>query len=151
MFKHYLSYILATGFGSGYAPLAPGTAGSLLALLIYIYLPLPPWWWLIIIILTSITGVKTGTYVEKRATKDPAIVVIDEMAGQWLSLLFLPRTIPVFVAAFLIFRVLDIVKPFPANSSQKLKGGLGIMLDDLIAGIYTNILIWGGWWVYRII
>jgi len=150
MFKHHLSYILATGFGSGYAPLAPGTAGSLLALLIYLFLPLTPWWWLLIIIVTSFAGIKTGTYVENRTKKDPGIVVIDEMAGQWLSLLFLPRTIPVFIAAFFIFRVLDIIKPFPANSAQELNGGLGIMLDDVIAGIYTNLSIWIGLWVYVI-
>jgi phosphatidylglycerophosphatase A len=151
MVKHYLSYILATGFGSGYAPLAPGTAGSLLALLVYIPLPLTPWWWLIIIIVTTLVGIKTGTYVEKQTQKDPGIVVIDEMAGQWVSLLFLPRAIPVFVAAFFLFRMLDIIKPFPANSSQKLKGGLGIMLDDLIAGVYTNMIVWVGYWIYAII
>jgi phosphatidylglycerophosphatase A len=147
--KHFLSYILATGFGSGYAPIAPGTAGSLLALILYILFPLTPWWWLGITLLTAIIGIPTGTYVEGQTKKDPGIVVIDEMAGQWLSLLFLPRTIPVFIAGFLLFRILDIVKPFPANSSQNLKGGLGIMLDDLIAGIYTNILIWIGLWLLK--
>ena len=147
--KHFLSYILATGVGSGYAPIAPGTAGSLLALILYILFPLTPWWWLGITILTAIIGIMTGTYVEGQTKKDPGIVVIDEMAGQWLSLLFLPRTIPVFIAGFLLFRILDIVKPFPANSSQNLKGGLGIMLDDIIAGIYTNFLIWIGLWLLK--
>ena len=148
MLKHFFSYILATGLGSGYAPFAPGTAGSLLALCLYFLFPLTIWWWLIIIIITILLGILTGTYVEKHSVKDPGIVVIDEIAGQWISLLFLPRTGPVFIIAFLLFRVLDIVKPFPADRSQNLNGGLGIMLDDIIAGIYTNILIWGGLWIF---
>jgi phosphatidylglycerophosphatase A len=147
MIKRFFSYCIATGLGSGYAPIAPGTTGSLLALILYILIPLTPWWWLAIVILACVIGTITGTYVEKQTKKDPGIVVIDEMAGQWLSLLFLPRNIPVFIAAFIIFRILDIVKPFPANRSQKIAGGLGIMLDDVIAGIYTNVLIWIGFWI----
>ena len=146
--KHFLSYVLATGFGTGYAPVAPGTAGSLLALCLYVLIPLSEMQWILIIAITIYLGIITGTYVEKRLNKDPGIVVIDEMAGQWLSLLFLPRTFYIYIIAFLLFRLLDIIKPFPADRSQNLNGGLGIMMDDIIAGIYTNILIWSGWWIF---
>jgi phosphatidylglycerophosphatase A len=144
--KKSLFYMVATGFGSGYAPIAPGTAGSLLALVFYLIIPLTPWWWLVIVIIMTFIGIISSTYVERYTKKDPGIVVIDEMAGQWLSLLFLPRSLQIFIAAFFIFRILDIIKPFPADRSQKLQGGLGIMLDDLIAGIYTNIIIRIGLW-----
>ena len=83
--KHFLSYVLATGFGTGYAPVAPGTAGSLLALCLYVLIPLSEMQWILIIAITIYLGIITGTYVEKRLNKDPGIVVIDEMAGLWLS------------------------------------------------------------------
>ena len=79
--------------------------------------------------------------MEKDKGKDPEIVVADEFVGQWISLLFLPRLLWVFVAAFFIFRILDIIKPYPAANLEEIKGGKGIMLDDIIAGIYTNIAL----------
>ena len=69
------------------------------------------------------------------------MIVVDEVAGMMLSVLVLPRTIPILIVAFLCFRVLDIVKPFPAKQAQILRGGLGVMVDDLIAGAYTLVLI----------
>ena len=119
-----------------------------MALCLYVLIPLSEMQWFLIIAITIYLGIITGTYVEKRLNKDPGIVVIDEMAGQWLSLLFLPRTFYIYIIAFLLFRLLDIIKPFPADRSQNLNGGLGIMMDDIIAGIYTNILIWSGWWIF---
>jgi phosphatidylglycerophosphatase A len=79
--------------------------------------------------------------VEKDKGKDPGIVVIDEFVGQWIALLFLPRTFWIFVAGFIVFRILDIIKPFPAADLEELEGGVGIMLDDVIAAIYTNMAI----------
>jgi len=76
-------------------------------------------------------------------TKDPGVIVIDEVAGMILSVLLLPRTLPVLIAAFLLFRLFDIWKPFPARQSQRLGGGLGVMVDDLIAGAYTLLLLMG--------
>ena len=75
--------------------------------------------------------------------KDPGVIVIDEVAGMVLSVLLLPRTIPVLVVAFLLFRLFDMWKPFPARESQVLTGGLGVMVDDLIAGVYALVLVMG--------
>ncbi len=136
-----IAYIIATGFGSGYSPLIPGTAGSFIALLIFIIVPLDNVSWLIICLFVFFTGVWAAQIVEREHGKDPGLVVIDEFVGQWISLLFLPRIFLVFIAAFIIFRILDILKPFPANDSQKLAHGWGIMIDDVIAGLYTNVII----------
>lgn len=136
-----IAYIIATGFGSGYSPLIPGTAGSFIALIIFILVPLDNVSWLIICLIVFFAGIWAAQIVEKEHEKDPGLVVIDEFVGQWISLLFLPRIFLVFIAAFIIFRILDILKPFPANDSQKLAHGWGIMIDDVIAGIYTNAII----------
>ena len=79
--------------------------------------------------------------MEEKHGNDPGIIVIDEFVGQWISLLFLPRILWIYVAAFMLFRIFDILKPFPANDSQKLKHGWGVMIDDVIAGIYTNLVL----------
>ena len=72
--------------------------------------------------------------------KDPGIIVIDEVAGMMVSVLLLPRTIPVLITAFLLFRLFDIWKPFPAAAVPGAHGGLGVMVDDLIAGVYALVL-----------
>jgi phosphatidylglycerophosphatase A len=69
------------------------------------------------------------------------VIVIDEVAGMFLSVLFLPRTLPVLASAFLLFRLFDIWKPYPARQLQEVRGGLGVMLDDLIAGAYALALL----------
>jgi phosphatidylglycerophosphatase A len=136
-----LKYILATGFGTGYAPYASGTVGSFAALLLYILIPLNSYLWLLISIILFFVGIWVSGMVERDKGKDPGIVVIDEFVGQWIALIFLPRMLWIFIAGFLIFRILDIIKPFPAANFEKIKGGTGIMLDDVIAGIYTNIIL----------
>jgi phosphatidylglycerophosphatase A len=75
--------------------------------------------------------------------KDPGLIVIDEVAGMMVSVAFVPRSAPVIVCAFLLFRLFDIWKPFPARESQSLRGGAGVMVDDLIAGAYALVLIMG--------
>lgn len=87
-----------------------------------------------------------GTWAAARAErvlerKDPGIIVVDEVAGMIVSVLFLPRTPQVLLAAFLLFRVFDIWKPFPVRASQDLPGGFGVMVDDLLAGLYTLLLL----------
>ncbi len=136
-----LIYLMATGLGSGYLPFIPGTAGSLLALLIYILFPLDHFTWLIICIVLFLIGIFASGIVERDHGKDPGIVVIDEIVGQWITLLFLPRNYLIFIAGFIIFRIFDIIKPYPARTSEKFSGGMGIMLDDLIAAIYANIAL----------
>ncbi len=136
-----LKYIFATGFGIGYAPYIPGTIGSLVALLLFIFIPLQDYIWLAISILMFFIGMWVSGTVEKDNGKDPGIVVIDEFVGQWIALLFLPRILWIFIASFIVFRILDIIKPFPAADLEELDGGIGIMLDDIIAAIYTNMAL----------
>jgi len=140
-FKKSIIYITGTGLGSGYAPFAPGTAGSLLGLFIYILFPADDITWLLVALIVTIIGIPVSTWIENDKSRDPAIVVIDEICGQWIALLFLPRTLMVFVAAFVLFRIFDIWKPFPISRSQNLRGGWGIMMDDVFAGIAANICL----------
>ena len=134
-------YIIGTALGSGYFPVAPGTAGSLLALFLFWFLPVSSVIWIILILLFFILGVCSGSVIEKEQGHDPQIVVIDEVVGQWMSLLFIPHTLPWFMGAFLLFRLFDIWKPWPVDKLQNLPGGWGIMMDDVMAGIYTALLI----------
>ena len=137
-----LAYILGTGLGSGYVPWAPGTAGSFSALLIFYLIPLTDSHWLIFAVILFVAGLWSSTRIERDlGVQDPPQVVIDEWVGQWLALLFLPRSGLILLLGFLIFRIMDILKPFPARNSQVLKGGWGIMIDDVIAAVYTNITI----------
>ena len=73
--------------------------------------------------------------------KDPGLVVVDEVAGQWITLVGMPFTAPVVLAGFVLFRVMDIVKPWPARALERLPGGWGIMADDVAAGIYAQLLL----------
>jgi phosphatidylglycerophosphatase A len=141
MFKRKLNYLIASGLGSGYSPFAPGTAGSLLAVALYCLFPLPSYIWLIITVLTLLTGSRVSEFVELEKGKDPSIVVIDEIAGQWAVFLFLPRSLWVIAGGFLFFRILDILKPYPAARLENIEGGWGIMLDDLAVAVYANILL----------
>ncbi|MEJ2053029.1 MAG: phosphatidylglycerophosphatase A [Calditrichaceae bacterium] len=139
--KRALIYIIGTGLGSGYTPKAPGTAGSLLAILIYYFFPLDSVYWLLISMLVFCAGVWSGTEIEKDKGEDPGLVVVDEMVGQWLAVVILPHTFVTLLIGFILFRVFDIYKPYPINKSQELKAGWGIMIDDVLAGIYANIVL----------
>lgn len=135
---------LATGGGIGYSPVAPGTVASLCALLIVWLLPFASLGLLLAVALaTGVGGWAAGRTERLLGRRDPSAVVIDEIAGMWLSVVALPRWPLVFLAAFLLFRLFDIAKPFPIRQSEKFSGGLGIMLDDLIAGVYTLAVLWG--------
>jgi phosphatidylglycerophosphatase A len=92
----------------------------------------------------TLVGIWAGGRAERLVgKKDPGIIVIDEVAGMMVSVLFLPLTVPVLIAAFFLFRLFDIWKPFPAHGSQAIPGGLGVMLDDLIAGAYALVILMG--------
>ena len=140
-----LAWLVGTGFGSGLSPLAPGTAGSLAALAIYLLLPIPgnsPWFFLLILIGFPLGIWATGRLVTEEE-KDPGRAVWDEFIGLWVTCLFLPKTWPWMAAAFLLFRALDIAKPWPARRAEALPGGLGIMVDDLLVGIYGAAILNG--------
>jgi phosphatidylglycerophosphatase A len=136
-----------TGLYSGYSPIAPGTTGSLLAALIYIleYIIFKSDCLvvnLLVILILIYPSIKLGNDGEKFFNKkDPSQVVLDEMLGLWISVLFIQFSLQIILLAFIIFRIFDIFKPYPIRKSEKLKGGLGIMLDDIIAGVFTNILL----------
>lgn len=137
------AFLLATVFGSGYSPIAPGTAGSAVGVVAYwalVQLPQPVAFAVMAAVL--VLGTAAAHHVARSTGReDPGLVVVDEVAGQWVSLLFLPLTPATAVAAFFLFRIMDILKPWPARDLEKLHGGFGIMADDLMAGIYANLLL----------
>jgi len=133
-----LALWIATGLGTGYAPLAPGTAGSALTVLILWGLPFSRVGLVVFLVLVTAGGTWAAQRAERLiGEKDPGVIVIDEVAGMTLSVVALPLTVPVLATAFVLFRLFDIVKPFPARASQRVAGGLGVMIDDLIAGLYA--------------
>jgi phosphatidylglycerophosphatase A len=141
---------IATGFGTGYFPIAPGTVGSLAILIAYWICPEISALQLIMIIIgLTALGIYTATITETEMKKklgsdkgnDPGIIVIDEIIGMLIALLFIPKTTFFLITAFILFRIFDIAKPYPARTMEKLHGGWGIVLDDVVAGIYANIVI----------
>lgn len=134
--------IFASGLFTGYSPIASGTVASALATAIY-FIPgfEHPFSIIPASFLTFILGAKAAEIMEERFGHDPAEVTIDEVLGMWISLMFLPKSVGIAILAFLVFRALDIVKPWPARKFDSIPGGLGIMLDDVVAGFYTNLLM----------
>lgn len=125
-------------------PIAPGTAGSAATALLLWLIPVSPLGRGLVCVIVTVTGVGAAGRVERlRGEKDPGIIVIDEVAGMILSVLMLPLTPAVLLAAFLLFRLFDVVKPFPADRAQALPGGFGVMADDLIAGAYALAILLG--------
>jgi len=138
----FLTKLFASGLLSGYSPVASGTVGSAVGLAFY-WIPgfEHPLFLCLASVCVFVLGVFTGTAMEKVYGHDPAEVTIDEVLGMWISLILLPKTILISVIAFFVFRIFDIVKPFPARRFDKLHGGAAIMLDDVICGVYTNLLL----------
>ncbi|HSN01684.1 MAG TPA: phosphatidylglycerophosphatase A [Rudaea sp.] len=138
---------IACGFGSGLSPVAPGTTGSLLALLPWLALrELPLSWFVVVLVLAFALGVWACDWaVRKLHIADPSAVVWDEFVGQWIALAPLvlwPRGWAWIAAGFVLFRSFDIAKPWPVSwADRKISGGLGVMLDDVIAGIYAAIAL----------
>jgi len=133
----------------GFAPVAPGTVGAAAAVPFFLLLRRAGSAWIEIAVCAAM--VAAGAWSAKRTeaalgVEDPGPVVIDEVVGMFVSLLFLPATWPVIAAAFLAFRVFDIVKPWPAGRLEHVPGGWGVMADDVMAGVYANltvqVLIW---------
>jgi phosphatidylglycerophosphatase A len=140
---------IATGFGAGYAPVAPGTFGSIWGIGLVWGLHRAGGHGAVLtgFLLVTLLGFWSAADAERRFGRpDPGCVVVDEIAGQMLSLLVLAPTTPTLVAGFLLFRLLDIVKPFPAGRLESLPGSSGIMADDLLAGIYANLVLRGLHW-----
>jgi len=138
----FVTKLFASALFSGYSPVASGTAGSAVALAFY-FIPgfESPLVIAIVTIIVCLLGIKTSDVMEKRYGHDPAEVTIDEVVGMWISLFLLPKSILTALAAFFIFRFFDIIKPYPARKFDDMHGGFGIMMDDVIAGIYSNVII----------
>jgi len=135
--------ILATVFGIGLVPLAPGTAASAVAAVAYrLALHGLPWplYALMIVVLFAIGGVVSGLYAAELGLPDPSRIVIDEVCGQLLALAFLPSGWLAIGLSFALFRFFDIIKPGPIRRLERLPGGWGIMADDLGAGLAAAVL-----------
>ena len=141
-------YIVATFFYCGYFPKAPGTFTSFVTAIIAYFLFMlwgiaPVYLFFLFSVLFGFLS--SGKVAGKENTKDPSIVVIDEVAGQLVPLLFLGNYSfsPLFTAvvSFVLFRFFDILKPFPVNKMENIKGGSGIMLDDIVAGIMATLIV----------
>ncbi|MFI5237831.1 MAG: phosphatidylglycerophosphatase A [Ignavibacteriales bacterium] len=139
---NFFEKFIGSGFYTGYFPIASGTVGSLAAIIIYL---IPGFENLFVIIPTTLIfmgyGIFIGTKFENQYGKDPSECTADEVVGTWISLLALPKTLWIIVATFFLWRILDIIKPPPARNLERLKGGLGIMIDDVISGLYTLIIM----------
>ena len=137
-----LAVFLATVAYLGYFPVAPGTVGSAAGLVVYLLV-----WWtqapaveVGLIVLVFAVGVWAGTTSERSfGGIDPGPVVIDEVLGMLITLAFIPVGVAGALAGFVLFRMFDVVKPFPAGRLERLHGGLGVMADDAMAAVYANI------------
>lgn len=143
LLRHPAGWI-ASGFGSGLAPFAPGTVGSAVALLPWLWLrTLSMPYYIIAIVLAFAVGVWASAWVVRRSgVQDPQIVVWDEFVGVWIALIAVPAGWIWMLAGFGLFRLFDIWKPWPVRwADEKIGGGIGVMLDDVFAGIYALILM----------
>ncbi|MBN1300206.1 MAG: phosphatidylglycerophosphatase A [Melioribacteraceae bacterium] len=139
---NHIEKLIGSGIYTGYLPFAQGTFASLAAVIIYL---IPGFENSALMTFCISVFYVAGTLIAGKFIEiygaDPRQCTIDEFVGTWISLLFIPKKIWFIVPAFLIWRVFDIIKPFPANAAEKIKGGTGVMLDDVIAGIYTFLLM----------
>lgn len=140
---NWFDKFLGSGFLTGYIPFASGTFGSLAASIIYFIIPGSENILLLsgLIIIFFIYGIYVSSKFENVYGKDPAECTIDEVVGTWIALLNIPKSFLLVVISFLIWRALDIIKPFPARKSESLPGGWGIMVDDVISAFYTFLIM----------
>lgn len=138
-----LGVVLATVGGAGYFPIAPGTVGSAVGVVIYL---LTSRWSVssqaTLLAIITLVGTWASTEAAKHFNReDPGHVVIDEVAGQLVTLFMTNVGLPGAIVGFFIFRILDIIKPWPAARFERFPGGIGIMADDVMAGVYGNLLM----------
>lgn len=139
---------VGTGLYTGYVPLAPGTAASTLCIAALWLLPAVSVFWMLVLAAGVIAaGIISAKALQESWGDDPGRVTVDEIAGMLVALIGLPKTAGVWLCAFLIFRILDIYKPPPLKTLEYLPGGLGVMMDDIGAGIYANVSCWIIVWI----
>ena len=143
-----LAEAIGTGFYSGYFPIAPGTVGSAVGVAIYVVLlrlrvlsPSGLAGWLVLATVVLAAGWASARHLERRFGLDDKHIVVDEIWGMLVAIALLPATAGYVVGGFLLFRFFDIVKPFPARRAERIGQGLGVMLDDGIAGVYANLVL----------
>ena len=140
---NFMHNILISFFYVGYLKYAPGTAASLLAMLIFYFIPNILILQSGIVIFIALCGfILCYNHSRDCLEKDPSFIVIDEVVGMSISLFMIPKNILFYVLCFLIFRYLDIYKPFLIDKSQNVEMGIGIMLDDVLSGLITCLLAW---------
>ena len=150
-----LAVFIATAGYTGYFPIAPGTVGSAVGLVVYLLV-----WWaqspvveVALIVALFVAGVWAGTTAERYfGGVDPGPIVLDEVVGMLITLAFIPVGWSGAIAGFVLFRIFDVIKPFPANRLEALHGGLGVMADDAMAAVYANISLrllmwWAPSWI----
>lgn len=146
-----LAVLVASVGGLGFAPVAPGTVGSVPGIAIAVALRATCPWWAegVALVLLFAAGVWAAGAAETHFGKiDPGPVVIDEVVGMLLTTLFLPLTWTGWIVAFLVFRACDVVKPFPARQAERLPGGFGVMCDDVLAGVWGYAIVRGLLWAF---
>lgn len=136
-------HVLGSFAFTGHAPFASGTVGSAAALAVYWFLPFTENGTLLLLFALGFLflGLPASNALETRYGKDPSVVVLDEAVGMWIAVAYLPKIWYIAVGAFLVFRLFDIVKPAPARQFDRMNGAAGIMMDDVIAGIYANLVM----------
>ena len=140
----FFSKIITTCFGIGYLQKGAGTVAALFCCVLWFYTKTNPvniWEELLVIVAIFLLGVYTAKAVEKEWGKDSNRVVIDEVQGMFTALFLVPVSWKYFLIAFVLFRVFDIAKPLYLRRLEAFPGGWGVMMDDLLAGIYTNVLL----------
>lgn len=141
---------IATTLGCGYAPIAPGTFGSAAGLILWALLPASPIVQAAAIVIVMAVGTWASSVAERHFGRtDPGQVVIDEVLGMLVTLFLNPVGWGGALLAFVLFRAADITKPFPVNRLERLHGGLGIMADDAMAGVYANLALRLILWLWR--
>jgi len=138
LFRH----VATLGF-IGYIPVAPGTFGSLIACALFILIKPPIFLHIMMLFFLIPAGVISSHYAEiLLADKDSSHIVIDEFCGYFIAVLFLPHSYFYILSAFFLFRFFDILKPFPIRTAEHLfRGGAGVMADDIVAALYTNVIL----------
>jgi phosphatidylglycerophosphatase A len=150
------AYALATGLGAGFAPVAPGTFGAIEGVVVFLgfvalggSLSLSPRWSFTLLAIVNVVLFAVGVWASNRAceisgSKDPSQIVIDEVSGQLIGLTPLAGSVSVegVIAAFVLFRLFDILKPYPIRKLEALPAGFGVMSDDALAGVYAAAIVW---------
>jgi phosphatidylglycerophosphatase A len=140
--KRLLDHVVGTFLGTGYAPLAPATAGSFaVALLWWLAAPVPLWLQVLLLVAVVVGGVPVASRLEREHGPDPRLCVIDEVAGMLVTYLGISTGPAGWLVGFCWFRVFDILKPPPVRALERLPAGCGIMADDLLAGVYAQVAL----------